>query len=125
VSPRSPGEEGDDACREGGVDQNVPGRAKPGLGGVLPGAKVSVNAPRRATGQCLDRIGRQRPETHRRHVEQRNVLWLRAVGAAQPNPRIEVVGEAGPDRVPPRKPIAFTSRSVPNGSSPLVAFARS
>ena len=47
----------------------------------------------------LDRVGRQRPETHRRHVQQRDVVRLGAVGTAQPDARSQVVGESRPQRM--------------------------
>ena len=53
-----------------------------------------------AAAERLDRIARQRTEAHRRNIQQRNVIRLRAIRTAEPHPRIQVVGEARPEGMP-------------------------
>ena len=69
-------------------------RADPTLTGVM--GKTAAGRPR---VQRLDRVGRQRPEAHRRNVQQRDLIRLAALGPAQPYTGVQVVGESCPQRV--------------------------
>ena len=70
-------------------------RADAALAGV-----VGEPAPGGAAVECLDGLRGQCSEAHRRNVEHRNVIRLRAVRTAEPHLGCEVVGEAGSDGVP-------------------------
>ena len=53
---------------------------------------VGKTAQRRAPVQGLDGVGRQRPKTHARDVEQRQAVRLRALACAHLNPKSRWVG---------------------------------
>ncbi len=85
----------------------------------LPGV-VCEAALRGATVERLDRIGRQRAEAHRRDVEQRDVVRLRALGPAEPNARQYVVWlRLGSQRV--RDELVADRRDVALGAERLLA----